>query len=133
MADDDEIKNKGVKITSINQSGGITAHTVNQAPEPKLLEIDSGSEEMSDGSEKVWVMVRVDAPYTPGQMLIKAFCPSIVSLSVKPQRTGMMMNGHSGTRDDHAFTTIINPFGDYKIEAIKKSPRDSIEIVYEFG
>src|SRR5688572_6874711 len=75
-------KNEKISIISINQSGGITAHTVNinQAPTPTLkartlfLNQSRGSEYHSR------IELIVESPYPPANLYVAVAAPSIVSI-----------------------------------------------------
>ena len=100
-------------------------------PGPELRLSAAEGKQNQDGAFVAVFDAQVVAPYTPGSMQIEAWAPNIVKLDVAPQRTGMVMFGHSGVRPDHAFSTVMSPFGQYKIYVTTKQPTN-IEIRYSF-
>ncbi len=113
-----------VSVTSHNQSGGITAGTVNinAAPEPKLnaqvlLENQqSGSEFLSRYA------LTIDSPYPPANLYIVVSAPTIKRIDLVPQRSGMVIGGHSGVRPGMAFTNLQNPYGLLHLNVITSQP-----------
>ena len=120
-----------VNITSHNQMGGITAHTVNQAPEPELRPLEKNVTNNPDGTITTHILAEVVAPYPPSSLRVVAWASGIVALSVAPQRAGMHMAGHCGTRADHAFHTLMSPMGRYMISVQTKEPTNP-RIEYQF-
>jgi hypothetical protein len=120
-------------VVSINQTGGQTAHTiVNQAPEPKLKTLSEKTEANEDGTYTHILVAEVVAPYTPGQMQIKAISPDIMALEVRPNRSGISMNGSSGNRPGYSFATVMSPFGQYTI-TVQTRTNATIGLEYTFS
>lgn len=104
-------------VTSHNQSGGITAHTVNQAPPPQLIRRDWRVSENTDGTRTLFVTLEVVAPYPPSSLQVSVHGPDIRSFDVKSERPGIHLHGHSGVREGYRFTTIQHPSGKYRVAA----------------
>jgi hypothetical protein len=100
-------------------------------PGPELKLSATHGKQESDGSFAAVFDVQIVAPYTPGSLRIEAWAPGITRLDVVPQRTGAAIFGHSGVRPDHAFSTVMQPFGHYKIYVLTKAPTN-VEIRYLF-
>jgi hypothetical protein len=102
-------------VASHNQSGGITAHTVNQAPSPQLIRRDWRVAENADGTRTLLVTFEVVAPYPPPALQVSIQGPDIRSFDVKSERPGVHLSGHSGVRDGYRFTTLQHPSGRYRL------------------
>ena len=118
-------------VTSHNQSGGITAYTVNQAPTPELRCGPPASRQNPDGTHTITCNLDVVAPYPPAELYLQVEAAGVVSLDVSPNRTGVFMTGHSGIRDGRAFTSLVNPSGRYSLRAVAAEP--TIRIGYRFS
>jgi hypothetical protein len=118
-------------VTSTNQSGGITAHTVNQAPPPELRQLSHKLDTSPDGTFITSVLVEIVAPYPPASLSLEAHAPSVLDMQVMPQRTGIAMFGPTGKRDGLCFTSIHNPAGRYLI-TVRTSTREGVKIGYNF-
>jgi hypothetical protein len=119
----------GGNIVTFGQSGG--QNVINQAPKPDLKKLNDSTRQNPDGSQSISILTEVVAPYPPGSLSIKAIGPDILDLNVIPQRTGPSTSGHSGKREGYAFTTLMNPFGQYMI-VVRTSKPEAISIEYEF-
>jgi hypothetical protein len=117
-------------ITSHNQSGGITAYTVNQAPKPELWCGPLGNRRNPDGTYTVTCTLDVISPYPPAELSLQIEAVGIVSIDVVPNRPGLNMLGHSGMRDGWGFTSVINPSGRYTLSVVAVEPR--FGIAYKF-
>lgn len=122
MTIEKKIDNRGGIYNEGNNSG--TQTVINQAPEPELKMISQSRAPNSDGSFTSSVMVEVVAPYTPGNLTIEAYASGIQSLEVRPQSAGLYAEGHSGLRQDMAFTNISGPHGKYLIVVTTKQLAD---------
>lgn len=91
--------------------GHIGDTTINQAPKPDLRFGGSKSVRNADGSFTVTIEFDVISPYPPASLLVEVWAPGIKSFEIVPQRTGGVFGGPSGVRMDHAFSTIMQPFG----------------------
>jgi len=118
-------------VTSHNQSGGITAHTVNQAPKPELRCGPLANRRNPDGTYTVTCTLDVISPYPPAKLSLQVEAAGIVSIDVRANRTGIQMLGHSGMRDGWGFTSVINPSGRYTLSVVAAEPR--FGIAYEFA
>jgi hypothetical protein len=126
----------GKNSPAISAGGNITiGHIgdtiVNQAPKPELKLGASKSQKNPDGTYTVSIEAEIVSPYPPSSLLLEAWGVGIVSFEAVPQRTGMQMTGHTGIRPDHAFTTLMQPFGKYLFIAQTKEPIN-IELRYDF-
>jgi hypothetical protein len=117
-------------VASHHQSGGITAHTVNQAPEPELRCGPLASRRNPNGTHTITCTLDVIAPYPPAELSLQVEAVGLVSLDVKPHRVGPNMIGHSGMRDGWGFTSVINPSGRYTLSVVASEPR--FGIAYKF-
>jgi len=123
-----------VSVSGSNNSvsiGHIGDVTINQAPQPELRISAAESSKNEDGTYTMSAEVEVVSPYPPGSLRLEAWAPGIVSLGAAPQRTGMSMTGHSGVRPDHAFTTLMQPFGKYVITVRTAAPTN-VDLRYDF-
>jgi hypothetical protein len=86
-------------VVSHHQSGGITAHTVNQAPAPELCSSPLDVRRNQDGTHTITCRLEVAAPYPPAELSLQVEAQGITSPEVRPDRTGISMTGHAGIRD----------------------------------
>jgi hypothetical protein len=100
-------------------------------PGPQLTLGSSQVTKNPDGTFTAVFDAQVVAPYTPGSMRVEAWAPGITQMNIAPQRTGPFIGGHSGLRPDHAFATVMSPFGQYKVYVRTKDPTN-IELRYAF-
>lgn len=120
----------GTFVTSINQSGGITAGTVNvnTAPEPQLHMRELFANQLKSGRYHSRVELIVESPYPPGNLYVGVHAPSIVSMDLAPQRTGAVMMGNCGMRDGFAFANLQSPYGRIHLDVVTtQSERLEIE------
>jgi hypothetical protein len=119
-------------VTSHNQSGGITAHTVNQAPKPKIKQGQASQKRNPDGTYTVSCMFEVVSPYPPLSLKIIAAAPGIQSLEVSPHNfVGMYQTGHTGKRDGFCFTSLMHPSGKYTLSVVTAG-KANVTLDYEF-
>lgn len=118
-------------VISVNQSGGIAAHTVNQAPPPQLRQLSTSLAENSDGTYTTSFMFEVVAPYPPGNLSLEVHAATIISLDMVPQRAGIHMSGHTGKRDGFAFTNLHSPFGKY-LMTVRTGKQEQLVVNYSF-
>ena len=109
--------------TSTNQSGGITAHTVNQAPEPELRFGPLSNRRNPDGTYTITCTMDVIAPYPPAELSLQVEAAGIASLHVNSERARLHRFGHSGLRDGWGFTSLVNPSERYIVTVIAAEPR----------
>lgn len=100
-------------------------------PGPELKLSSAQGSQNPDGSFVAVFDAQIVAPYTPGSLRVEAWAAGITKLDIAPQRTGMAMYGHGGVRPDYAFSTVMQPFGWYKIYVTTKAPTN-VEIRYAF-
>jgi hypothetical protein len=100
-------------------------------PGPKLEISAAQGKQNPDGTFVAAFDALVVAPYTPGSLRVEAWAEGVTALNVAPQRTGGSISGHSGVRSDHAFATVMSPFGHYKIFVTMKKPTN-VDIKYGF-
>ncbi len=106
--------------------------TINQAPPPELHIVTQGHSQNDDGTIFVNYMAEIVSPYPTGSLFIDAQADGIISLDAHPMRSGMHIEGLTGVRDNHAFTTIMHPFGSYIIR-IHLKHQTKIIIEYKFN
>lgn len=115
-------------VVSINQQGGITAHTVNQAPAPELKILSQ-----SNSSEGQWsktkIVVEVIAPYPVANLYLEAHSDEIEEFDVAPMRSGIASFGLTGKRPGFCFTNVQQAHGKYTLTARSKS---KVELRYDF-
>lgn len=99
-------------------------NTVNLAPQPELRGIQSDQITNADGTFARRYLVEWTAEF-PGDWRIKAFGDGVLAVSTSAQQFG-----HSGVRDDHAFTTVNRPNGRYTILVQTKS-NTKVELRHE--
>lgn len=116
-------------VVSINQQGGITAHTVNQAPSPKL-NILSHSSTAEGAWYKTTVVIEIVAPYPAANLYLEAVSNGIETFDVAPMRTGGFMFGHTGKRAGFCFTNVQQAYGRYTLTVRSRSER--VELRYNF-
>jgi hypothetical protein len=111
--------------------GHIGDTIINQAMQPELKLSATKSIRNADGTSTLTTEAEIISPFPPGSMRLEAWAPGILSLDAAPQRIGMSMTGHSGVRSDHAFTTLVQPFGKYLIVVRTKEPTN-VDLRYDF-
>jgi hypothetical protein len=99
-------------------------NTVIQAPQPELRGLQSDQIANADGTFTRRYLVEWTAEF-PGDWRIMAFGDGVLSISTSAQQFG-----HSGVRDDHAFTTVNRPHGRYTILVQTRSKGD-VELKHE--
>ncbi|MFY9552524.1 MAG: hypothetical protein WAU32_15365 [Thermoanaerobaculia bacterium] len=111
-------------VISHNQSGGITAGTVNvqQAPEPTIAVRELFLNQATGNEFQTRVELRVDSPYPPANLYVGVRAPSIRRIALVPQRTGLVMKGHCGTRDGFAFENLQQPYGLIHLDIVTGKP-----------
>ena len=120
-------------VISIDQKGGITAHTVNinKFPEPKFdMKLISANVPQNDLFETK-ALLTIESKTALKNLYLEAKAPSITNLEVIPQRTGMSMSGHSGKRNGFAFTNILDAWGQYMLIILSQKP-EKYEIIYNY-
>ncbi|MFA6373250.1 MAG: hypothetical protein WCW68_11535 [Methanothrix sp.] len=119
-------------VVSHNQSGGITAGTVNisAAPEPTLQASEVFMNQLEKGVYHSRIALLVDSPYPPANLYIAVHAPSIRRIELAPQRSGLVMTGHSGTRSGMAFENLQSPFGRIYLEIFTGEP-ESFDIEWD--
>ena len=109
-------------VTSYNQSGGVTAGTyVNQAPEPICIVNGPEVSILADGT--LSATFRLEVPHLAENIQVVVTSPALLPnpndpssvLNISGNRTGLLMLGHSGTRDGFAFSNIPHALGSYTV------------------
>jgi len=115
-----------IHITSHNQSGGVTAHTVNinAAPEPKVNADPIFLNQPHVGEYRHRIALTVESPYPPGNLFIAVHAPSIRSMDLRPQRSGLVMLGHCGNREGMSFANLQQPYGLIHLDVVTAQPED---------
>jgi hypothetical protein len=111
--------------------GNIGDTTVNQAPKPELKFGGSRTQKNPDGTYTATLEAEIVSPYPPATLLVEAWNAGIVSFDAIPQRSGLAMGGPSGVRSDHAFATMVQPFGKVHFVVVTKDV-PHIELRYDF-
>ena len=135
--DDQEPK---VEVTSHNQSGGITAYKVTVVSQPPLdCEFVPLAANVRHGQRyrtEFRIIVHPAGSVIPNLGLEirapgirKALDTFDETLQVGPERTGVLMTGHSGVRDGSVFTNIPNACGSYRC-SVQTRESEPIEIHY---
>jgi hypothetical protein len=75
-------------------------------------------------------MLTVDSPYLPANLYVAVHAPSIRRIELAPQRTGLVMMGHCGTREGMAFANLQHPFGRLYLEVFTSKP-ERLEIEWD--
>jgi hypothetical protein len=75
-------------------------------------------------------MLMVDSPYLPANLYVAVHAPSICRIELAPQRTGLVMMGHCGTREGMAFANLQHPFGRLYLEVFTSKP-ERLEIEWD--
>ena len=120
-------------MVSQNQSGGITAGTVNinAAPEPELeSSVVFENRPVAEGYHTRAELV-VDSPYPPANLRLIVHAPTILRIQLRPQRTGVAMYGHSGLRPGLAFTNLKQPEGRLSLDIFTREP-ERCEVEWSF-
>ncbi len=120
-------------VISVNQQGGITAHTVNinEFPEPKFdMKLISANVPQNNLFETK-VLLTIESKTALKNLYLEARAPSVVSLDAGPQRTGGFMTGHTGKRDGFAFTNLPDAWGQYMLVLLSQKP-EKYEIIYNY-
>jgi hypothetical protein len=88
---------KKVDITSYNQSGGITAHTVtvNMAPQPNVKH-DVIETSQENGVHITKVRLTLTSGYAAGALRVLAEASSLLNFTVRPPMGGAMSNMREG-------------------------------------
>jgi hypothetical protein len=97
---------------------------VNLAPKPELRGIQSDQIANADGTFTHRYLVEWTAEF-PGDWRIEAFGDGVLGV-----RTSANQFGHSGIRDDHAFTTVNRPNGRYTI-LVQTKTNTKVELKHE--
>jgi hypothetical protein len=113
------VNGTGTTVTSIGQSGGITAGTyVNQAVLPQLQILSRDSVQNPDESETTIIKTKVVAPVTPGNLHIDVAASGIrhVEISTPPVDGVAMINMNHMSQGPNSFSADIpSPYGEYTI------------------
>lgn len=122
-----EVSGPGAMVViSHNQSGGITAGNVNinAAPEPTLHTTKLFANKPANGGYHTRFELRVVSPYPPGNLYVVVRAPSMRSAELSPQRAGMVIKGHTGTRPGFAFDNLQQPYGRILLDVYTSDPEN---------
>jgi hypothetical protein len=137
-----------INVTSYNQSGGITAHTVvNQRPEPKITrgrqlvrnqEVggSSGSSPLSPARPPGYVTkweVAVESDYALPQLTIVASAPSIQRVDLTPAGGGFAAVTEIPPENGEAGGGLANAHGTLILCVQTAEPEDSIQLEARIG
>jgi len=117
-------RDKQVVVTSYNQSGGITAQTVNitAAPQPTVKAESIFANQSRNEEYHSRIALAVESPYPASNLFIAVHAPSIRRIELIPQRTGMVMMGHCGNREGMSFANLHHPFGLIHLDVFTGKP-----------
>ncbi len=119
------------RVTTIAQSGGIAAHTyVNEAPKPT---VKFGTQKMISrkaGHYQHELDLTVVTPYPARELQVTVYGRGITKISMRPDRPGAFSFGPTGYREDHAFTTLQSPIGNWTIVVEATEPGE-VRYVYD--
>jgi hypothetical protein len=80
------------------------------------------NEPVEDGYQSEFLLsVETEVPIK--NLYIQANAEDVIKMDVIPQRTGAANFGHSGTRDEFAFTNIENVYGEYQVRLLTETPQ----------
>lgn len=121
------------KVLSINQSGGITADTVEinkPAVEPRAkLEWVERNKQGVDGKYVSEAVIEVEPPgITVGKLEVQAHAPSVSGVTLISAGAGVSQLGPSGTRDGWAFTSLQNAYGRILLRVTTDEPEADIRL-----
>lgn len=86
-------------------------NTINQAAPPQLEFLGSDVADIGNGYFRHTVRLNVKAPYPPVQLFVNVRAPGARHVTISPNRTGIIMKGHSGNRENASFDTLMQPQG----------------------
>jgi hypothetical protein len=109
---------------SIGHLGDVT---FNAAPTPELRIGHPRFEIEADGTHRTTYAAEVISPYPAGMLTVEAWGTGITGVQIIPQRSGVVLGGPRGVRPDHAFATLIQPFGRNNI-VVHSSTRTEVEL-----
>jgi len=66
----------------------------------------------------------LEAPYPIPSLRVEAFGSTVQEVDLSPMRTGIVMKGHTGKREDHAFTTLQNAIGKLQLRVVTLKPEE---------
>ena len=110
-------------VTSYQQSGGITAAIVNlnAAPPPGVTARQLFANKPVGSEFHTRVELLVETPYPARNLFVKVSAASIHKMDLIPERGGMVMYGHTGTRPGFAFTNLQSPKGRVYLDVLTGS------------
>jgi hypothetical protein len=136
--DDPDVKKIEARdlVTSINQQGGITAHTVNQGPPPPALVVAElvTNRPTSNGQYESRFHLTVDSPHTVANLHLDVRAPSLANVHIvpivdSPVVSMVMQNVASGP--GLYSTNIPAAFGRYELVVTTDRP-EHVEIDHAF-
>lgn len=73
----------------------------------------------------------VDSPYPASSLFIEVHGGEVRDLEVRSQGTGIQMIGWSGQRETHAFTTLQNAKGKYRLSFTSANADSEVRYGFE--
>ncbi len=104
---------------------------VMEPPAPELKLLGWHGRENLDGSFTTEFDLQIIAPNPPANLYVETRAPGILSIELLPQRTGMVVTGHTGIRPDFAFTNLQHPYGKNRL-VVRTQGKVPIEFEYKF-
>ena len=109
----------------------MTAGTyINEAPAPELKLVSNKNTQNPDGTHTRVIRVEVASPYKPGELILSAETPNIVSGDIHPVDAGTIQFGQTLTAE-HYTVTISGPTGRYDL-VLKTPKHEIINLRYAF-
>jgi hypothetical protein len=134
LGDQLDTRNDGKNSVAISGSDNTVSigHIAGAAiPGAELILSNAVRKRDHDGSFLSIFDAQVVTPYTLGSLRLEAWASGIETFTVVAQPIGMSTGDNRGMRPDYAFTTVMNPLGQYKIFVVTAGPTD-VEIRYAF-
>jgi hypothetical protein len=123
-------------VFSVNQQGGITAHTVNvnQAPQPNLrVDGASAPERLDSGGYRARFALRLENADAARNLYVAGLAPSVIGADLRPAAGGAMMNHASGTARGTAFSSFDNPPERLVFDVVTKNPEPRIDFGWRYS
>lgn len=136
IASNDQPQNRSVTVGGDVNAPVITGdnNTINEAPAPQLEFLGSQVSDIGNGYFRHRVRLNVKSPYPMSQLFLNVRAPGARNVNISPNRTGVVLKGHSGNREDASFDTLMQPHGITSVvfEA-KTNDIRTIHFDYNFG
>lgn len=117
-------------VTSYNQSGGITAGTVNiSAPQPAVHGHVDFVNRRQDDKYLSRIVIRLDAPYAASDLQVQVSGNSIENFDLRPnQAAAMIASTDHGTSANQAVRTIHGPLAPEYLADVVTSQPDALDV-----